>query len=137
MRDSEGNAQVARSYYDCGKCPGYCCSYPNIPIENGDLERLAQHLGLSLDQARKRLTKLGKAGPNDKTRPTVLRHQHDEYFGTICKLFDAEKRRCTVYEARPEICRDYPGRPRCGYYEFLSFERDAQEDPDYVAVTGN
>ena len=42
-----------------------------------------------------------------------------------------------IYEARPKICREYPGKGRCGYYDFLMFERDAQDDPDYVAVTNN
>src|SRR3546814_6916742 len=72
-----------------------------------------------------------------ETRPRVLRHQDDEHFGSICTFFDTDKRRCTIYEARPEICREYPGRKRCGYYDFLTFERDAQEDPDYVAITNN
>ena len=128
---------VAKKHYDCGKCPGYCCSYPNIPLENGDLERLAAHFELSAEQFTKRFTKKGKADKTDKTRPTVLRHKEDHVFGTICTFFDRDERRCTVYTARPDICRDYPGRPRCGYYEFLSFERDAQDDPDYIAVTGN
>ena len=127
---------MAKKHYDCGKCPGYCCSYPNIPLENGDLERLAAHLGLTPAQFKKRHTKKGTK-EEDGSRPTVLRHQDDYYFGSICGFFDMEKRRCSVYEARPDICREYPGRPRCGYYEFLSFERDAQEDPDYIAVTGN
>src|SRR3546814_16093298 len=68
-------------------------------------------------------------------RPRVLRHQDDEHFGSICAFFDTDKRRCTIYEARPEICRESPGRKRCGYYAFLKFERDAQEDPDYVDIT--
>ncbi len=128
---------MAKKHYDCDKCPGYCCSYPNIPLENGDLERLAGHLGLTRAQMKTRHTKKGTADEKDGTRPTVLRHQADETFGSICGLFDMAARRCSVYEARPEICREYPGRPRCGYYEFLSFERDAQEDPDYIALTGN
>ena len=52
----------------------------------------------------------------------VLRHQPDKIYGTICKFINRETRRCTVYEARPEICRSYPGNSRCGYYDFLSFE---------------
>ena len=123
--------------YDCSKCPGYCCSYPNIPLENGDLERLADHFGLSEKETKKRFTKLGAAGKDDKERPRVLRHQKDPVFGTICRLFDLDERRCTIYKARPKICRDYPGKKRCGYYEFLSFEREAQDDPEYIAVTNN
>jgi Fe-S-cluster containining protein len=50
-------------------------------------------------------------------------------------LFDQEKRRCTVYEARPGVCRKYPDSPRCGYYDFLIFEREQQGDPDFIALT--
>ena len=41
----------------------------------------------------------------------------------------------TVYEARPAICRDFPGGRRCGYYDFLKFERHHQDDPDFIALT--
>ena len=67
----------------------------------------------------------------------VLRHQADDYFGSICRFLDAETRHCTVYKARPGICRDFPGTRRCGYWEFLKFERSSQEDPEYVATTNN
>lgn len=123
--------------YDCLKCPGYCCSYPNIPAKPKDIRRLAEHFGVTPEEAQKRFTKKGYKEDGQKKAPRVLRHQKDEHFGTICRFFDTEKRRCTVYEARPKICREFPGRKRCGYYEFLSFEREAQEDPDYVATTYN
>src|SRR3546814_7872430 len=84
-----------------------------------------------LFRSEKRFTKKCFKEEGMDKRPRVLRHQDDEHFGSICAFFDTDKRRCTIYEARPEICREYPGRKRCGYYEFLKFERDAQEDPDY------
>ena len=123
--------------YDCLNCPGYCCSYPNIHLKDSDIKRLAKHLDISEEQCRKQHTKKGFKEEGSKTRPTVLNHQEDEHFGSICWFFDTDKRCCTVYEGRPEICRDYPGRKRCGYYDFLMFERDAQEDPEYVAITNN
>ena len=49
--------------------------------------------------------------------------------------FDQDKRRCTVYESRPGVCREYPDSPRCGYYEFLEFERAHQDDPEFIALT--
>jgi len=128
---------VGKVKYDCLKCPGYCCSYPNIHVQPKDLKRLAAHFKVSEEVAEKRYLKKGFKEEGMKKRPLVLRHQKDEHFSTICWFFDTEKRRCTIYEARPEICREYPGRKRCGYYEFLKFERDAQEDPDYVAITNN
>ena len=123
--------------YDCSKCPGYCCSYPSIEVDDSDLKRIAGYFGMSKKEARKHYTEKGNKPENGAGRPRILSHQDDEIFGTICILFDIEARRCGAYEARPGICREYPGRETCGYYEFLSFEREAQEDPDYIAVTGN
>ena len=60
----------------------------------------------------------------------------DPHFGKTCRFFDTEKRSCTIYKARPAICRDYPG-GGCGYYSFLMAERSSQEDPDHVASTWN
>ena len=65
----------------------------------------------------------------------VLRHKRDHIFETSCTFLDAETRQCTVYEHRPRICRSFPGTVRCGYYDFLTFERRAQNDPEYIAVT--
>jgi len=116
--------------YDCSKCPGYCCSYPLIEVGKRDIQRLAKHFGISYAQAETRYTRFDKSG---KVRS--LRQQEDEHFGRICKLFDTKKRQCTVYESRPGVCRDYPEGKRCGYYEFLQFEREHQDDPTFVATT--
>ncbi len=62
----------------------------------------------------------------------MLRHRKDEHFGSVCCFLDREERRCTVYAARPAICRAYPGTGRCGFYDFLVSERRSQEDPEYV-----
>lgn len=123
--------------YDCSRCPGYCCSYPRIELRPDDLQRLAKHLGISEKKAKKCFIKSGDKRRTKRDFAGVLRHRKDDIFGTICIFFDREARRCGVYDARPEICRDYPGQKRCGYYEFLRFERKAQEDPDYIALTGN
>lgn len=114
--------------YDCKKCPGYCCSYPLIALDKRDVERLARHFGLSFEAARQKFT-VERWG-----RKYSMRRKADAIFGRICRFFDTDKRRCTIYEARPTLCRSYPG-GRCGYYDFLSFERRAQEDPEYVATT--
>ena len=116
--------------YDCSKCPGYCCSYPLIEVGKRDIRRLAKHFGISYPQAESRYTRFDKS---EKVRS--LRQQQDEHFGRICKLFDTKKRQCTVYESRPGVCRDYPEGKRCGYYEFLQFEREHQDDPTFVATT--
>jgi len=117
--------------YDCSKCPAYCCSYARIIVDDADIQRLADHFEVDVKEARKRFTKKG-----EEKGERILRHQADEHYTTICRFIDPETRNCTIYEARPEICREFPGKGRCGYYDFLTFERTAQEDPDWVATTG-
>ena len=114
-------------FFNCAKCPAFCCSYEHVQVLDSDLERLARHFGLSRHEAERRFTKRG-----DAETPRVMRHKSDEIFGSVCRFLDGETRRCTIYEARPRICRAYPGTSRCGFYDFLSSERRAQGDPEHV-----
>jgi Fe-S-cluster containining protein len=102
-----------------------------IALTKRDVQRLARHFGLDYEAARKKFTKV------EHGAKYAMRRKADEHFGRICRFFDTEKRRCTVYEARPAICRDYPGDRRCGYYDFLSAERSSQGDKDHIASTWN
>ncbi|MGZ5031913.1 MAG: YkgJ family cysteine cluster protein [Usitatibacter sp.] len=115
--------------YSCEKCPGYCCSYTEIEITMRDVERLARHFGIKPAEAQERFTKTSAKGV------MMLRHRKDTIFDSTCTLFDQDKRRCTVYEARPGVCRKYPDSVRCGYYDFLTFEREQQGDEELVALT--
>jgi uncharacterized protein len=115
--------------YNCLKCPGYCCSYPLIVLTKKDVQRLADHFGLGFRAAKAKFTK-----EQDGEKYT-MRRKKDEHFGGICRFFDTENRRCSVYKARPAICREFPGTKSCGYYDFLKFERRAQEDPEFIATT--
>ncbi len=117
--------------FNCLKCPAYCCSYTRIIVTPGDIRRLAKYHGVSEETARTRYTKKGY-----EKNERILRHKQDEHFTTICQFVDSETRRCTIYAGRPKICREFPGTHRCGYYDFLSFERRTQEDPDYISTTG-
>ena len=117
--------------YDCKNCPGYCCSYPLIRLTRRDVERLARHFDLDFATAERRFTKSAYGARY------AMRRKADPHFGGICRFFDVANRRCTVYEARPGICRQFPGAKRCGYYDFLMFERRAQDDETWVAVTNN
>ncbi len=114
--------------YDCSKCPAYCCTYPRTPVTEADVRRLAKGLGKPVAVVRDKHTKVV-----DGER--VLRHKQDEIFDTCCNFLDKETRQCTVYKHRPHICRSFPGTVRCGYYDFLTFERRAQDDPEYIALT--
>ena len=121
---------AVKAKYDCLKCPGYCCSYTEIEVTQRDIDRLAKHFGITPKQAGERFTKL-KASDGAH----LMRHRKDTVFASICMMFDQEERRCTVYEARPGVCRKYPDSKTCGYYEFLKFEREHQGDEEMVALT--
>ena len=122
---------MSSAKYDCDRCPAYCCTYPTIEVTAVDVKRLARYFDISEDKARKRFTKKGEK-KKDLRR---LRHRRDPYFGTACRFLDQETRGCTIYGARPAICRNFPGLKRCGYYDFLTFERELLEDPEHVAMT--
>jgi uncharacterized protein len=116
-----------RPLYDCLKCPAYCCSYDRIIVNTRDLKRLAKHFGVDLETARERFTKIMEG-------EQVLRHQKDQIYGSVCMFLDKETRRCTIYQARPGVCHEYPDRPRCGYYEFLRWERRHQDNEEFVPL---
>jgi Fe-S-cluster containining protein len=117
-----------RVYFDCSKCPAYCCSvYERVKVTKRDITRLAKHFGVTYEQARFRYTKL-----RDGER--VLKRVEDVVFHETCTFLDQETRGCTIYHARPGVCRGYPGRPRCAYYDLLRFERQQQGDENVVPL---
>jgi Fe-S-cluster containining protein len=114
-----------RIRFDCSKCPGYCCTYEHIPVTKRDIARLAKHFDLSYAAAEKRFTKPVGDGIG-------MRHRTDDVYKSSCMMLDREKRNCTIYDARPAVCRSYPDGAKCGYYDFLKFERDFQDDETFV-----
>lgn len=118
-----------RLRYDCSKCPGYCCSYDWIRVYKRDIQRLAKRFSLTYEQAEKKFTKYEK-----EYKARVLRHRKDHIFKSMCMFFDQENRNCTVYEHRPATCRDFPEETTCGYYSFLMWEREHQDDPEFIPL---
>jgi len=130
MRNGKAFPIPVRVKYSCDKCPAYCCTYSDIEVSKYDIERLARHLGIDYKVAEERYTRFDRA-----RGARMLRHHKDPVFDSACTFLDPKTRRCGVYEARPRVCRTYPEGPRCGYYDFLAFEREQQGDEDYVALT--
>lgn len=115
--------------FDCSKCPGYCCSHGRIAVSENDIRRLAKHFEMSEAAAREKFTYAYKTKDVDER---ILRHHKDKIYTSICRFFDRKLRQCTVYEARPNVCRKYPYGNQCGYYSFLKFERDFHGESDFV-----
>ena len=118
-----------RVYYNCDECPAYCCAvYERVQVTTFDLERLAQHFGITVEAARRRYTRM-----NGDER--VLKRAKDPLLGESCQFLDRKTRGCTIYHARPEVCRHYPARKRCVYYDLLKFEqRQQQDNPQVIPV---
>lgn len=119
-----------RPQYSCAKCPAYCCTYTDIEVTRRDIERLARRFELDFATAETRFTKL-----DPKEGVPLLRHRQDTVFDSACMFLDQENRQCTVYDARPSVCRKYPESERCGYYDFLKFEREQHDAPEFIALT--
>ncbi len=117
-----------RTYYDCNECPAYCCSiYERVQVTPRDIRRLAKHFGVTEEAATLRYTKFFE-------KERVLRRKADPIFGQACRFLNPETRKCTIYNARPAVCREYPDTVRCAYYDLLKFERQQQGDPDALPL---
>ncbi|PYS47777.1 MAG: YkgJ family cysteine cluster protein [Acidobacteria bacterium] len=119
-----------RTYFDCDKCPAFCCAiYERVQVTKRDVNRLAKHFGVSYEAAEKRYTKIDRSSGE-----RVLRRKQDTIFDEVCMFLDQEKRGCTIYHARPAVCREYPARSRCVYYDLLQFERNQQDDVNVLPL---
>lgn len=114
--------------YDCDKCIAYCCSiYDRVQVTQRDIRRLAAHFRILPEVATERFTKVwGKE--------RILRRKADRLFGQACMFLNQETRKCTVYDARPAVCHEFPTTSRCAYYDLLEFERTQQDDPDVIPL---
>src|SRR5690349_2923656 len=119
-----------RIYFDCSKCPAYCCSiYDRVQVTKRDLNRLAKYFKVSTEVAQKRYTKIDR-----ESGERVLRRVKDVIFDRTCMFLNQETRGCTIYHARPAVCREYPDRARCVYYDLLTFERRQQDDETVIPL---
>jgi Fe-S-cluster containining protein len=82
---------------DCLKCPSLCCRLAGyVEISDKDIGRLARHLGLSVrDFEAKHIV--------HKTRAGKKRIKQAD---RTCQFLD-NRRRCSVYAARPTDCQGY------------------------------
>jgi hypothetical protein len=98
-----------------------------VQVTPGDVKRLAAHFAVDPEIATARFTKLFR-------QERILRRKADRLFGQACIFLNQETRKCTVYDARPGVCRNFPETSRCAYFDLLEFERKQQNDPDVVPL---
>jgi Fe-S-cluster containining protein len=92
-----------------------------VQVTRRDIRRLANYFGVDYETAQRRFTTTWQG-------EQILRRKADPIFGKACKFLDPVTRRCTIYEGRPAVCREFPARTRCAYYDLLVFERSQQGD---------
>lgn len=80
---------------DCKEC-GNCCRIISPTFEEGDIKRLASHLGISHSEFERRYLKEDE-GPFSEG--LIFNH-------LPCPFLDGNL--CTCYEYRPEACRSFP-----------------------------
>ena len=101
--------------------------YERVQVTRRDIKRLAKHFDVNYRTAVQRFTKT-----YDGER--ILRQKGDPIFGKACKFLNPDTRQCTVYHARPQVCRQYPAHERCAYYDLLQFERVHQNDVTVIPL---
>jgi Fe-S-cluster containining protein len=79
---------------DCTTC-GNCCRTLQIIVDSNDIARLAKRLNTTSREFSRRYV---KTDPLDQTK---------HFASTPCKFLGSDNR-CTVYEDRPQACRDFP-----------------------------
>ena len=87
----------------CDSCQGNCCigESGNIWINKQEVEKLALHLNITLDELREKY--IEKRGYKYSIKEVQL--SYDNY---ACVFFNLEKKQCSIYEARPIQCRTFP-----------------------------
>ncbi len=76
---------------DCTAC-AHCCQVLAPPLDQGEMQRLAQALGMSISSLTRTFLRQGNSGQWELPAP--------------CPLLDGNL--CRVYDVRPKPCRDYP-----------------------------
>lgn len=92
----------------CQTCQASCCTMP-VEIKAADLLRLGvvtqDEVERSLKKVAKKLKKEGVISSyREATDLFILTQKSND----DCYFLDSKTRRCTVYEKRPDTCRDFP-----------------------------
>ncbi len=104
----------------CETCEGLCCYMP-VEIKTEDLLRMGVlvefHLELSLkEQIKEAMKHPGVLRYTPSTEKFTLAQKPD----SSCFFLDANKR-CTIYEDRPDTCRNHPKiGPRPNYCAYMN-----------------
>ena len=103
----------------CGQCSATCCSLP-VEVRARDLVRMQLIDEFELEEPLKKIARR-------LIKERVVEHFHsktetftlERMANGDCLYLDNKSRRCTIYENRPDTCRNHPQiGPRPGYCAF-------------------
>lgn len=108
MTDPDSHYILAGSKVYCSYCPAYCCyrlEGSTLYLDAIDINRIARHFNIQDGEVRKRFIvekNTFRTGPDGS-----------------CIFLNNEQmcRRCTIHEARPRQCREFPYEAPCPYLE--------------------
>lgn len=104
----------------CGHCKGTCCSLP-VEVKPKDLVRMGVIDAFELDENMKGIYKrLSKERLVEHFHAKSMTFTLARMANGDCLYLDSKSRRCTIYDKRPETCRNHPHvGPRPGYCAFI------------------
>jgi uncharacterized protein len=92
----------------CASCKGSCCTMP-VEVKASDLLRLnlisEDEINSSIKKTAKKLKKQGIINSYREGTDVFMISQKSN---DDCYFLDSKTRLCTVYENRPDTCRDFP-----------------------------
>lgn len=92
----------------CSSCMGSCCTMP-VEIHSSDIVRLGLASQDEMEQSVKKVAKrLKKEGVITSYRESTDYFMLTQKSNSDCYFLDSKTRLCTVYEKRPDTCRDFP-----------------------------
>jgi Fe-S-cluster containining protein len=97
MTQSKKVPRSLRGQFHCQRC-GYCChqhgEYAYVYVTPKDIDRIANHLGVSSDEATRKYT---KRLPHGQTM---------RFEKKVCVFYTPEG--CSIHRIKPEQCRTWP-----------------------------
>lgn len=100
----------------CDSCVGSCCSLP-VEVKSPDLIRMGVMDEFELDENPKKIAKrLKKEGVIEHFYAKKGLFTLSRMASGDCVYLDQSSRRCTIYQDRPDTCRNHPKvGPRPGF----------------------
>lgn len=89
-------AGEVQQHVDCTACAN-CCRHSVVSVTHGEIEAIARHLGVAHEEVVRRYTVADPGAPALR----ILAGSQDACVFLIGNL-------CTVYDARPKACREFP-----------------------------